>query len=381
MWEIPTFKTIEQMERFFYGDINADTILKAKDALLSSDTAYWNKVYGAKVWSQVNYEANAFAAIPKEPWVKSGWRIETASGITYPSGGLAEGVASNFTNIADSVHPTWASASAAPKLIDHGFGKTWKTVMLEGTDDVVSADEMRQTFAKAHARAISAYLVQDVDTLAGNGFESLDRIACSSASRANGITSGDGDIYGLDRDGTTAYDAQVSSSGSTAATLRDLTQTLIDGVWSSVTKAGGMPQVIFTGHNTKKQWAALLEAERRFNVLGAATYIPRFGGAAGVTAGYEAGFNVATYNGVPIIECQDYDSSIAAVRTNEIAPMMFADTRFIRMGMRMPTVYVESAYPGDTIALDGHGMEGHFYTVGELRCYNLAVQGKLRDIK
>ena len=45
-----------------------------------------------------------------------------------------------------------------------------------------------------------------------------------------------------------------------------------------------------------------------------------------------------------------------------------------------PTQYVESAYPGDAIAL-GHGMEGHYLTVGELKCFNFTALGKVTDIK
>lgn len=378
------FKTIAELEHFYYGDINTDMIRKAKAATLSGDTGYWNKIYGAKVWSQINYEANAFAGVPKEPWgPKSGWRIETAAGDSFPSGGLSPGSAAAFNSIADSTAPTWALVSAAPKLIDHGFGLNWESYVLADTDDTIPLTERRRQKGESHIRAISAYLVQDVDTPAAFGFESLDRIACSSESRANGLDSNDGDIYGLDRDGETTYDAVVSSSGTTDGTLRDLSIGLIDSVWNSISKLGGKPSRIFTGYNTLKVWSALLEAERRFNVpdiLGSAWMVPRADGAVGMTPGTEAGFNVATYFGVPIIPCQDYDSSIASVRTGEVAPLMFADTRFIRLAVKMPTVYIESDYPGDAIAL-GHGMEGHYITIGELRCYNLAVQGKLRDIK
>ena len=58
---------MEDMERFYYGDINRDMIMKDKDALLSSDTAIWHKILGAKAWSQLTYEANAWAGLPKEP--------------------------------------------------------------------------------------------------------------------------------------------------------------------------------------------------------------------------------------------------------------------------------------------------------------------------
>jgi len=379
-----TFKTIEEMERVFYGDINSDMILKAKDAMLSGETAYWNKIYGAKIWSQINYEKNAFAGLPKEPWGKSGWRVETAAGSAFPSGGLSAGSAAAFTSIADSTHSTWASISASPKLIDHGFGMNWESYLLQRSDDdMVSLGAIREQKGAEHARAISAYLVQDVDTPAVAGMESIDRVASSSAESAHLSDTADGDIYGLNRDGATTYDAQVSSSGTTDATLRDISITLIDGIWNSITKAGGLPDRIFTGYNTLKGWSALLEAERRFNVpdlLGSAWFVPRVDGASAVTPGTEVGFNVATYFGVPIIPCQDYDSSIASVRTGELAPINFVDSRFVRVAILAPTVYVESAYPGDAIAL-GHGMEGHYITTGELRCYNFVAQGKLRDIK
>jgi len=292
-------------------------------------------------------------------------------------------VASNFTDIAASTHPVLASATAEPRLIDHGWGMTWKMYMLGDVDSSVDAAYMAEQKGKAHARAMSAYLVRAVDILPSNGFQSLDRVASSSAEGGHVSDTSDVRIYGFTtRNASSTYDAQVSSSGSTDATLRDLSVSLIDSVWSSVTAAGGYPSVLFTHYNTLKVWSALLEAERRFDVLGEATFVPRYGGAAGVTPGLEVGFNVATYNKVPIIPCQDYTFSHgASARTNEIGPIMFGDMRYIRMGMLMPTVYSESEYPGDAINLDGHGIEGHYYTIGELRCYNFLAQGKLTDIK
>jgi len=257
----------------------------------------------------------------------------------------------------------------------------WAMYLLGSVDDTITGAQLAEDAGRVHVRAISAYLVEAVDTLQANGFESLDRIASSSADAAFNSDSGDSDIYTLDRDASDTYSAQVSSSGSTDATLRDLTQSLIDSVWSSVTAAGGMPKVLFTHYNTLKVWSALLEAERRFNVLGEAKFIPRAGGAAGVTPGYETGFNVATYFGVPIIPCQDYVSSRETARTNEVGPIMFCDTDYVRLATLMPTTYVQSNYPGDTINLNEHRIEGHYYTSGQLRCYNFKAQGALKDIK
>jgi len=375
------FKSLVDMERAYYGDINAETIKKSKDAVLSTDTGYWHKVLGAKIWSKINYEANAFAGLPKEPWVKSAYRMETAAGDSFPSGGLAEGTASNFTDVADTTHPTIATITVPPKLIDHGWGMTWKMYMLGGVDDTINAAAMRAQKGRSHARAIGAMLVCDVDTAASNNMESLDRVASSSAESGHCNTASDPDIYGLDRSGATTYDAQVSSSGSATSHLRDLSLPLIDGVWNSVTKVGGQPSVIFTGYNTVKVWASLLEAERRFAAMQVGVFRPRYGEASGFTPGVEAGFSVSSYFNVPIIPCQDYDSSRASSRTNEVAPITMIDDRFVRIGVRMPTVYSESRYPEDAINLNGHGIEGHYYTIGELRCYNFAAQGKLTDIK
>jgi len=374
------------MEQFYYGDINVDMVRK-KDAMVSGDTGYWQKLLAAKLWSQVNYEKNAFAGLPKEPWGTSAWRVITASGDSFPSGGTSAGSANAFTSIAASTHVTQATLTASPKLIDHGFGMDWETFVLQTAgDNVTPISAIREEKGAAHARAISAYLVQDADTVAGIGMESLDRVASSSAESSHLGTASDNDIYGIDRDSATTYDAQVSSSGTATSALRDLSLTLIDGVWNSITKAGGRPDRIFTGFNTLPVWSALLEAERRFNVpdiLGSAWFVPRVDGASAVTPGTEVGFNVATYFGVPIIPCQDYDSSLATARTasGEVAPIMFCDSRFVRVAIMMPTVYVESDWPGDTINLDKHGMEGHYYTIGELRCYNFKAQGKVRDLK
>jgi len=376
----PMFKSIEEMEQFYYGDLNADSIQKADASVYTSTTAYWNKIYGGKIWSQINYEKNAAVAIPKEPWGKTGWRMMTAAGHTFPSGGLAEGSYSTYTAIPDTLTPTWAYLSASAKQVGHSIGGTQIATLLDGIDDTVAMAELRQTLANNHARAISAYFVQDVDTVASTGFESLDRIASSSAETAHCGTATDPDIYGYTRTGA-AYDAQVTSSGSAASHLRDLTLTLIDGVWASVTKAGGRPKAIFSGYNTERVWASLLEAMRSFNVMEVAQFIPRYNGASGVTPGVEAGFNVATFHGVPIIPCQDYDSSRASARTSEIAPIMIADVDFIRFAVLRPTMYVETDLGVDMLTGDRLTWEGYVQTIGELRCYNFVAQGKVTDIK
>jgi hypothetical protein len=378
------YKSIEDLEKAFYGDIDVGRLFKkADDNVISGDTAQWNKIYGAKCWSQVNYELNAFAALPKEPWGKTGYRLETASGRTFPSGGIAEGATTTFTAVPETIAGTYALIAPPVKQVVHSWGiSDFADVYASVGDDSIPSAQHIETAGKAHARAISAYLVQDCDTPASNGFESVDRVAesyadCQDTTYFSAAT--DPDIFSLDRSAATTYDAQVESNGLAAGLLRDLTLTLIDSVWSKVTKAGGLPKLILTGYNTIRVWSSLLEAERRYDAFKMAQFVPRFGEAAGVTGGEEVGFSVATYFGVPIIPCQDYDASIATARTNEVAPITMLDTDYVRFAVAKPTQYTESD-PADKISI-GMGKKGWFETWGELRCYSFAFQGKVRDIK
>lgn len=94
---------------------------------------------------------------------------------------------------------------------------------------------------------VNIMLLTDVDTLAGNSFESLDRVVSSKSEEDNtGITAGDADIYGLDRsDSTVSWaDAQVLHNNNTD---RDLTLQLVDSLFQNVWTAGGSPKVLLTG--------------------------------------------------------------------------------------------------------------------------------------
>ena len=374
----PRFRTMEEMEEFYYGPVSK-AIRKADASIVATTTGFWQQVYGRKVWSYLNYEANAFAMIPKEPWGKSGWRVQTAAAASFPSGGRAEGA-----TLPDTVVPTFATLYDSPKTVIHGFKVSEVAEFLSSVDDAIDIlPYLRQEMGLEHARALSAYLVQDVDTPESLGFESLDRVASSKAECSHVSTASDPDIYtqgvNIDRSATTTYDAQVDSSGTGTGALRDLTISLIDDRLQAILSAGGHPKVILTNHNTIKVWSSLLEAERRYMDVG--KVVPAYGGARGSLPGVEAGFNVALYNGIPIIPCQDYDSSLATARSGEIAPILFLDTDFLRLAIAKPTRYIETNLGEGMVAIDYLGIEGYYETMGQLRAYAFAFHGKLRDIK
>jgi len=169
------------MESYFYGD-SLKTFAKADANVITTSTGIANRLYGARAWVQWNVEANAFAALPKEPFTKSGWKIETASGESaFPSGGQAEAATTTLTAIPDTILPTYTALYGSPKKVLHAWGASDFAIHQGNYDDNLALEQTIESRGKAHVRAMSAYLIQDVDTPASNGFESVDRVASCQA--------------------------------------------------------------------------------------------------------------------------------------------------------------------------------------------------------
>jgi len=368
---IPFFDTVEQLQDYLYGE----QIKKADSPLISSTTGFRNVLYGKKVWSQLNYEANPLALLPKKPWRQSGWRIETASGVSYPSGAVPEnGV------IPDTTKPTWAEVSTDPKTVVHGFDSSEVADFLSGVDDTVAIAELREQKAKAHRRAIAAALIEDVATLesggaagSANGYqlETIDRVISTYAEVTNcaDVTAGYSDVYSLDRDAVTTHDSYVNHNSDSN---RDLTLTLLDTTLQNVWDNGGKPKFIVTGMDSLMRWQQLLEAERRF--MGSAKVVPTFGGVRGPAPGVEGGFMIATYHGTPVLPAQDQV-------TDGISRFHFVDTDYMWFRVAKPTQYFETEPGVGFLYLNQLKIEGAFRTMGELICKNFKAHGKLRDLQ
>ena len=115
----------------------------------------------------------------------------------------------------------------------------------------------------------------------------------------------------------------------------------------------------------------LLQSQQRFMEEKRVT--PTFNGVKGVP-GVEAGFIVATYNGVPIIPSKD-------VQPDGISRMYFLDTDYIHFSVAKPTQYFESGIEtGDPFAINRLGQEGLYRTMGELWTTFFGGHGSIRDL-
>ena len=335
-------RTVTDMERYYYGAGNSmgytytgSELLKADSPMLSTTAGTYQAIYGRKVWSQLNQEFNAFSILPKKPWERSGWRVITEK---PNSGAVHGGIAENGT-LPDTVKPTFQHVAAKPKTIAHSFDVSEVAVFLADKDDGLGDIRaiMKEEMGKHHAEHINKMLTTDKATVAGNDFESLDRITTGASA---GSTE---DIYSIDR---SANSWSLAEHNENSGTDRVLSLDHLDDLFQKIWTRGGNPKVILTGYDTLMRLQQLLQSQQRFMEEKRVT--PTYNGVKGVP-GIEAGFIVATYNGVPIIPSKD-------VQPDTLSRMYFLDTDYVYFSTAIPTQYFESGIEtGDPFAINRLG--------------------------
>ena len=384
-------RTITDMERYFYGAGNAmgysysgSELLKADSPMLSTTGGTYQAIYGRKVWSQLNQEFNAFSILPKRPWERSGWRVITSR----PSFTVGGGVAENAT-LPDTTKPAFQHIAAKPKTIVHTFDMSETAMFLADKDDGLGDIRavLKEEMGKHHAEHINKMLLEDSETVAGNDFESLDRVTGNDGGSTGGLTSmetgasagtdhcgaTDLDIYSISRNANSWSNAEVNCGADRASgSRRTLSLDHLDTLFQQVWERGGNPKVILTGYDTLMRLQQLLQSQQRFMEEKRVT--PTYNGVKGVP-GLEAGFIVATYNGVPIIPSKD-------VTKDGLSRMYFLDTDYLYFSTAIPTQYFESGIEtGDPFAINRLGQEGMYRSMGELWTTFFGGQGSIRDLK
>ena len=384
-------RTVTDMERYYYGAGNAmgysytgSELLKADAPMLSSTAGTYQAIYGRKVWSQLNQEFNAFSILPKKPWDRSGWRVITAK----PNAGVVHGGIAENGVLPDTVKPTFQHVAAKPKTIAHSFDVSEVAVFLADKDDGLGDMRavLKEEMGKHHAEMVNKMLLTDSETTAGNNFESLDRITGNDGGSSGGLTSmetgassgtdhcgaNDLDIYSIDRSANSWSNAVVNCGADRAAgQRRTFSLDQLDDVFQRMWELGGNPKVMLTGYDTLMRLQQLLQAQQRFMEEKRVT--PTYNGVKGVP-GIEAGFIVATYNGVPIIPSKD-------VEKDGISRVYFLDTDYLYFSTAIPTQYFESGIEtGDPFAINRLGQEGLYRTMGEVWTTFFRAQGSIRDL-
>lgn len=377
--------TIGQLLTMYYGPQ-----MSKKDApVLSTTSGYFNPVFGAMAFSQLNNEANVFALFPKQPWDKSGWRVVSADAGTAGYGAVAENGA-----IPATIKPTIEQITATPRQVAHAFDVSYiQEGLIKSKDDNMGDMEyLRGYFSTLHAKRINEQLCFDADTLPedidGTGsnyaFESIDRITFSTAARVSlGYTDGDEDVYDIDRSANSWADAVVDEN---AGTDRYLDDNMIRDQLATLESAGAKTNIMLTGNDTKWRIFGLYENQVRYPGVLQKNESARIGiNGVETEEGQGVGLRVATVYGIPLFTSQNVEQdTISRIYNLDTTADPVTGIPRLFIALLYPTLYFESGMSAanpSPFAVNRFGTEGVFYTAGELICTFLAAQGSIRDLK
>lgn len=213
--------------------------------------------------------------------------------------------------------------------------------------------------------------------IARNGITGLDD-ACMADLAPVGATTAKANVYNF-----TARTAGTYSAGAAGVTAgqmynsgvgRDLTLPLVDTGFQTIRQNGGEPKLIVTGLDQYDNFNQLLQAQQRF--VDVTDFIVGVGDDR-TYPGTRAGFQLATYRGVPILPDPDTAKSINTSDVTLGSNFYMLDTDYLELAVMYPTQYVENR---DYFAANALVIRGMFITMMELRVLRPDLMYKLGDL-
>lgn len=375
----------EYVNAYYRGglDISKRYGIKKSDELTTGDTAYFNTMYGASVFNQLNTKSDVFKLLRKEAWTQSGWRVLTARTVSASNTGVGEGAAFGTSDV-----PDIEQVEADIKEIVSPYTVSTRAAILSEADDGIKglATFLRAQAAEAHSFYIDAMLTTDYAAgAAGNNFETLTRIASNFAQVSNvgDVDAADVDIYNLGTrgDGATWADAYVDDNGTTN---RLLTLSLLDAAIQSAIENGASYDnlIILTGHQQLTELKQLITSGSSNATWRMALESQAPKGTNGVQS--EPGMNLdgrmGYYDSIPIYATQH----LATAMSNQsggtgtaMGPLLLLDMEHLYMKIAAPTTFLAQEDLANVQALKRNYA---FMTAGELICTKFASQGLIRDL-
>ena len=357
-------------------------IKKSATELTTADADYFNVMFGASVFNQLNTRSEVFKLLDKEGWTQSGWRVMYQRHANTT--GIAEGAA-----LGTADQPELKEMSATIKEVSTRWDTTTRAELLADADDGIKglAAFLRKENGEAHAFYLDKQLLASVNTSdaatvaqddSNNNLESIDKMTTSTAAVAadSDIPNHIEDMYLVDR-GAAGYTEWMQPAaciqGSTEGTAEALTIDKLDTLIRSSLENGANYQDLFflTGHDTlynlKSKLTVLSNSLGQFDIRQQAA--TALNGAAS-----EGGLNFDTrvgyYDGIPIYVSQHVTKDTAS-------KIYLLDKTAMALRIAAPTTYIASENLVTTNALK---KQFAFITAGELIVKRFNTSGKITDL-
>lgn len=389
----------EYVNAYYRGGLDISQrygISKANDEASTADAAYFNTMYGATVFNQLNTKSDVFKLLRKEGWTQSGWRVLTARSLAASNKGIGEG--GTFGDTGSNVEgdiPDLAEVSATIKEIVSPFTVTTRAAILAEADDGVKglATFLRQQAAEAHSFYIDQMLCADPATAAGDNMESLLRVTGNNAQLdLAGTTGTEMNIYDLDRTSAVTWqDAFVSngtlsgSSGSKTETERTLSLALLDEIIQNAIENGAdyADLIFLMGHQQLTELKQLITAGTSNATWRMALEAQAPKGTNGVAS--EPGMNLDSrmgyYDSIPIYATQHLATALTDQTGGSAAgmgPVLLLDMKNLYVKVAAPTTFLAQEDLANVQALKRNYA---FMTAGEVICTKFKSQGLIRGLE
>ena len=331
--------------------------------LTNADTGAFNAIFGAAAVIQYAQNANTVSSLGMSVWPSSGFRLSSVAGISSDVG-IAQS-----SDRPDTIEPTYVEVPISPKEIAVSSELSDILVIQGETDDAVTFSVNKEVMQSNFMDAWDSDLLVDGNTLAGNNFESIDRVTASAATATNlSWTASDEDLYGIDRSGNAYWD---SNSYDNSASDRFLTRSLLDTGMRAAQQYWADPSSVdksfwLTGYDLMPDWEALEEA-KQFLTSGRAQF-----GVNGVSTqpGMDGGVTLMKYKGIPIIQDKN-------VEVDTKSRVYLLNTDYIGLSFGRPLEFVTS----EDYFVVGFNKMGLWHAIGELRATKPKACISIRDLK
>ena len=268
-----------------------------KASLTSGDTGAFNAIYGAVATIQAVQQHNFFGALPQRPYNKYGFRAVTTVAIGSHAG-LQEGA-----TVPTAVEPTYLEIGVGQKEVGVCTEMSSRMELYSTRDDTITFGGNAQVVFSNFLTSIDYDMLLDFNTLpdaAGYDTESIDRVTATNAAQAAlSYTSGDEDLYGVDRSTYTTFDSHCYYD---ATADREITTTLLDTMYAACYPYWGNDlsnKMWVTTPTTMVYWSALEGGKQRFDQ---ATAINSIANGVQPVMGQAGGYKTGTYNTYPIVQ-------------------------------------------------------------------------------
>jgi hypothetical protein len=373
---------------------------------------YRNYIYGKQLWAQMNIRPTVFTAIPRNQYVKSGFRIVKNFATRA---GRPNAVSEAMSQIPDVKVPTITSLRIDPRVvINNPYSMTLAQQALDGLDDTVNFDAILEILQTEFSMRVNGQMLMHninwaydpaTDTDAGQqlcnyaywkelartaGFSDTDGMPiCTLDNLISGYTEYTGlsypasnmgyeavDLFNLDRHSAASeLDSYVSYATSTAA-VRNVSVDLLDDAvqhvmpyWKDNTVDG---KVIITNFDTVGRIQQLHYQFQRF--IGYGNYQTTYNGIK-TCPGDVVGFGASQFKGIPIIPDLMVTRNLAGTGVGKI---YVVDTNTIHHAILIPPTFIQDK---TYIARRSLTDVATYYMASEMVCTKPRANAKIMNLQ